>query len=125
MEVAGARFYYSRFSADEKAVYDGICDTLRQWGAMYGTSRSIHVDATKIMNGILCDNPEFFYVDRHHMMLKHNRFFLRIVDVHGKPSLCRGVPQSVYKRLFGAVAVDGRNRVFPYAHTRKRHEFVL
>ena len=78
MEVAGARFYYSRFSAEEKAVYDGICDTLRQWGPVYATSHYVHVDATKIMNGILCDNPEFFYVDRHHMMLKHNRFLLRI-----------------------------------------------
>ena len=78
MDTPGARFYYSRFSAEEKAVYDGICDTLRQWGPVYATSHYVNVDATKIMNGILCDNPEFFYVDRHHMMLKRNQFLLRI-----------------------------------------------
>lgn len=78
MNTIGARFYYSRFSEEEKAAYDEICQVLRQWGTHYRTTKYIHIDPTKIINGILCDNPIFFYVDRHHMMLRRSAAFLQI-----------------------------------------------
>ncbi len=78
MNKPGARFYYSRFSDEEKTAYDEICQVLRQWGTHYRTTKYIHIDPTKIINGILCDNPIFFYVDRHHMMLRRSPFALQI-----------------------------------------------
>ena len=78
MNKPGARFYYSRFSEDEKAAYDEICQVLRQWGTHYRTTKYVNIDPTKILNGILCDNPIFFYVDRHRMLLRKSPLFLQI-----------------------------------------------
>lgn len=78
MNTPGARFYYSRFSNEEKAAYDEICQVLRRWGSHYRTTRYVNIDPTKIIDGILCDNPIFFYVDRHHMMLRRSSTFLQI-----------------------------------------------
>lgn len=78
MDTPGARFYYSRFSVEEKAAYDEICLALHNWETSYSTTRYIHIDAAKMMDAILCDNPVFFYVDRHHMMLRRTPVSLKI-----------------------------------------------
>lgn len=78
MDTPGARFYYSRFSAEEKAAYDEICQVLSRRLSYYRTTRYVNIDPTRIIDGILCDNPVFFYVDRHHMMLRRSARCLQI-----------------------------------------------
>lgn len=105
MDKPGARFYFSRFSPEEQSAYDEICQVLRQWGVCYRTTRYVHIDPVKLINGILCDNPSFFYVDRHRMLLRRSHLFLQI-DFHYTHD--RAEAQTIWRQM-GEVLEDFEN----------------
>ena len=126
MDTPGARFYYSRFSNEEKAAYDEICQVLRRRLSYYRTTRYVHIDPTRIIDGILCDNPVFFYVDRHHMMLRRSP---RCLQIDFRYTYDEEAARKIWRQM-GEVLDDFENaRIKPGMRTLQKqievHRFLM
>ncbi len=82
MTNEGSKFYYSRLSDGEKNVYDKMCDTLLRFEPALslhaGMGKAFKVDMQKILEAVLLDNPVFFYVNRHRIVIKQTPLYIQI-----------------------------------------------
>ncbi len=81
MTDKGSKFYYSRLSDGEKNIYDKMCSTLLRFEPALslhaGMGKAFTVDTKKIIEAVLFDNPVFFYVNRHRIVIKQTPMYIQ------------------------------------------------
>ncbi len=82
MTDKGSKFYYSRLTDGEKQLYDKICEALLRFepalSVHAGTGKAFSVDPQKLMTAVLFDNPIFFYVNRHQIIMKQTPMYIQL-----------------------------------------------
>lgn len=83
MNNKGSKFYYSRLTDGEKNLYNRICEALLRFepalSVHAGMGKAFLVDTKKIITAVLFDNPVFFYLDRHRVIIKQTPMYIQIV----------------------------------------------
>lgn len=83
MNEGGSKFYYSRLTDGEKNLYDKICEALLRFepalSVHAGMGKAFAVDTKKIMTAVLYDNPIFFYLDRHRVIVKQTPMYIQLI----------------------------------------------
>lgn len=69
MDDKGSKYYYSRLTEDEKDIYNRICQALLRFEPALSVGKVSSVDMQKILNGVLFDNPVFFYLNSRNIMI--------------------------------------------------------
>lgn len=83
MNDNGSKFYYSRLTDGEKNLYDRICEALLRFEPALslhaGMGKAFTVDTGKIMTAVLFDNPVFFYLNRHRVIVKQTPMYIQLI----------------------------------------------
>ncbi len=83
MENKGSQFYYSRLCEGEKRLYEKIYGALERHEPALsihsGVGRPFAFDIERVMNGIIFDNPIFFYLNRERVIIKQTPFYIQLI----------------------------------------------
>ncbi len=110
MNDNGSKFYYSRLTDGEKNLYDRICEALLRFEPALslhaGMGKAFTVDTGKIMTAVLFDNPVFFYLNRHRVIVKQTPMYIQLIfsvrlhEGRSRTAMGRGRKESrsIYKK---------------------------
>lgn len=83
MNDNGSKFYFSRLSDGEKNLYNRICEALLRFepalSVHAGMGKAFTIDTKKIMTAVLFDNPVFFYLNRHQVVIKQTPMYIQLI----------------------------------------------
>lgn len=83
MNNIGSKYYYSRMTDGEKNLYNRICEALLRFepalSVHAGMGKAFTVDTKKIMTAVLFDNPVFFYLNRHQVIIKQTPMYIQLI----------------------------------------------